>query len=154
MGQWVCLWAKCGVSVWIEWSGWYPAEYYVYNRAPAVLKKETPWLGSFNKETCRIRSALLIVPNHIPADPFFLLPRQWGDLGPLTMTWYRVSKNWVLTNWAFGDPAVSWEKILMIFVANLQMLNWVKLSFLRHPVGKFIKTEPGHMRPLTNCSYS
>ena len=82
------VWGECMDRM--EWV--IPVEYYVYNRAPAVLKKETPWLGSFNKETCRIRSALLIVPNHIPADPFFLLPRQWEDLGPLKMTWYRVSK--------------------------------------------------------------
>ena len=39
-----------------------------------------------------------------------------------------------MSNWAFGDPAASWEEILMIFVANLQMLNSVKLSFFRHPV--------------------
>ena len=44
-------------------------------------------------------------------------------------------KKWVLPNWASGDPdAVSWEEILMMFMANLQMLNSVKLSFLRHPV--------------------
>ena len=47
--------------------------------------------------------------------------------------YYRVSqKNWVLPNWAFGDPASRWEEILMIFVTNL--LNLVKLSFFRHPV--------------------
>ena len=43
-------------------------------------------------------------------------------------------KKWVLPNWAFGDPAASWKDILMIFFANLQMLNSVKLNFLRHPV--------------------
>ena len=43
-------------------------------------------------------------------------------------------KNWVLPNWAFGDPAASWEEILILFVANLQMLNSVKLSFFRHPL--------------------
>ena len=38
---------------------------------------------------------------------------------------YRVSqKNWVLPNWAFGDPATNWEEILLIFMKNLQMLNW------------------------------
>ena len=43
---------------------------------------------------------------------------------------YRVSKkNWVLPHWAFGDPASSWEEILMIFVTSLEMLNLVKLSF-------------------------
>ena len=36
----------------------------------------------------------------------------------------------VLPNWAFGDPADSWEEILMIFVANLQIFNSVKLSIL------------------------
>ena len=40
-----------------------------------------------------------------------------------------LKKKWVLPNWASGDPAASWEEILMIFVANLQMLNSVKLSF-------------------------
>ena len=35
----------------------------------------------------------------------------------------------VLPNRAFGDPAASWEEILMIFKENLQMLNLVKLSF-------------------------
>ena len=43
-------------------------------------------------------------------------------------------KNWVLPNWTFGDPAASWEEILILFVANLQMLNSVKLSFFRHPL--------------------
>ena len=38
-------------------------------------------------------------------------------------------KNWVLPNWAFRDPAANWEEILMIFVANLPMLNSAKLSF-------------------------
>ena len=48
---------------------------------------------------------------------------------------YRVSKkNWVLPNRAFADPAFSWKEILMIFVANLQMLNSVKLDFFRYPV--------------------
>ena len=60
-----------------------------------------------------------------------------------SMKIYRVSKkNWVLPNWAFGDPAASWEEILMIFKENLQMLNLVKLSFfLRHPVFISISTK-------------
>ena len=45
-----------------------------------------------------------------------------------------LKRNWVLPNWALGDPAANWEEILLIFVANLQMLNSVKLSFFRHPV--------------------
>ena len=45
-----------------------------------------------------------------------------------------LKKSWVLPNWAFGDPASSWEEILMICVTNLEMLNSVKLSLLRHPV--------------------
>ena len=45
-----------------------------------------------------------------------------------------LKKNWVLPNWAFGDPAANWEEILMIFKENLQMLNLVRLSFFWHPV--------------------
>ena len=46
-------------------------------------------------------------------------------------TRHRVSqKKKFLPNWAFGDPADRWEEIHMIFVANLQILNSVKLSFL------------------------
>ena len=45
-----------------------------------------------------------------------------------------LKKHWILSNWAFGDPAARWGEILMIFVANLQMLNSIKLSFFRHPV--------------------
>ena len=47
-----------------------------------------------------------------------------------SMKIYRVSKkNWVLPNWAFGDPAASWEKILMIFVEKSTNAHFGKTQF-------------------------
>ena len=48
---------------------------------------------------------------------------------------YRVSKKLSFTK-AFGDSASSWEEILTNIMTNLEMLNWVNLSFFGHSVGK------------------
>ena len=52
----------------------------------------------------------------------------------------------IVPNSALGDPAVSGEKILLIFVANRQMPNSEKLSFYRHLVDMPLSLPRGFIR--------